>query len=151
MKYCVSTLSEPLENFTNVVVNPTMAIDQISNKIEDEEATDLVAEFLLEYYKQEDQDKILALLYKKVRIGGVLTLSVLNGRRAIYGLVENYFINANEILFGKVAMGEKQLKPVRSMCFDLNGFRAKLEETGFKIIQVLEDGLRNVIVCQKNQ
>lgn len=151
MKYCVTTLSEPLDGFTNVVVNPSMSIDQVSNKIEDEEAVDLVAEHLLEYFKQEEQDKVLSLLAKKTRIGGSLTISVVNGKKTIHSLIENYFFNANEVLFGKSVLGDKQLKPIRSMCFSFDELFAKLNTLGIKVIQTLEDGIRMVIVCQKIQ
>lgn len=151
MKYTVSVLPDQIENYTHVIVNPSMAIDQISNKIEDEEATDLIAEYLLEYYKHEDQDKVLGLLAKKTRIGGCLTVSVINGRKAIYHLTESVFNNANEVLFGKSSVGDKQLKPIRSMCFDVGEFIKKLDSYGIRVVQTLEDNFRQVFVCQKTR
>jgi hypothetical protein len=88
---------------------------------------------------------VLNKLIHKTRLGGELVVSVLNGKKILWALTENNFVDGNSKLYGS------HKYPIRNICFDLPGFIKKLESKGLKIVQVLEQDGKNVFKCQKLQ
>jgi hypothetical protein len=146
LNYIISVVESPnTGNYKFITVLPTIKIDQLDQKIEADEAPLLIAENVIEYFASTQEDEVLNKLIHKTRLGGELVVSVLNGKKILWALTENNFVDGNSKLYGS------HKYPIRNICFDLPGFIKKLESKGLKIVQVLEQDGKNVFKCQKLQ
>lgn len=143
MKYIISVVDQDVNTFKTIKIIPQIPISQLDSKLEDDEATVLLAENVLEFYKEEQQNSVLDMLVKKTRLGGQLTVSVVNGKRILWTLTENNFVNGNKLLYGDLDVS------IKNVCFDIPKFLKTLESKGVKILQVLETDERNIFTCQK--
>lgn len=146
MKYIVSVGTNPENNqYKYIKILPTIGPNQLDRKLEADEAEQLIAENLLEFFAEKNHDAWIKTLVEKTRLGGHLIISILNGKKILWDLNKNNFTNPNAAIFGTEDIS------IKNLCFDINKFLTRLEEFGLKVLQVGEQDNKNIITCQKIQ
>lgn len=142
---CISSLDTQLEGYSNIKIYPKAIFEaQVQSKLEDAECTELICEWVLEFYEFAKYEQIIACLARKARYGCKMILSIISGRRLADKIFYQELNNeeGNKLVFGDVI-------PHKSWIVDIYDFTELLNRHGINVLQTRIEDYRDIFVCQK--